>query len=241
MIVSNDLIIKSFDYQINPYPKKSLIVSLVFRVFQSESVFSPQYLLLTSSEGTGKYQFFPLTSRVPTVGEGCFSGDPHVTSLRSRRGYCFLSTSLWLSVGRIHTWRFNPFFTWTIHPTLRFPYVLDTHPPSALLGLTGIRGTPSVTDTEISNHGLTHWFLSSDLQSGIPRVWRQCGPNVCVVSWHIYLCRVCHKVVEPIWTVTLFVIWMGTTIVWLGDWNQGRVLHKLLWSWHRGVSVNIGQ
>ena len=94
-------------------------------------------------------------------------------------------------------------------------------------GLRGFMGSPSVADTELPYYRLLTLIASSDLPSWIPRVWRQCGTDVCLVSWHrhfnIHLCHVCHKVVALLWAVALVVFWLRATCAWLGDWNLGRL------------------
>jgi hypothetical protein len=42
----------------------------------------------------------------------------------------------------------------------------------------------------------TKLIVPSDLPSGIPRLWCYRGTDVCVFSWVMYLCHICHKVVS---------------------------------------------
>ena len=57
------------------------------------------------------------------------------------------------------------------------------------------------------------WFLgpSFDNPKSLSWMWTR---RVWGVLWDIHLCLTCHKVVVSLWTVVLFVLWLGAVTVW---------------------------
>ena len=139
---------------------------------------------------------------------------------------------------KIHTFRFNPFFTSSIFPTLRLPYVwyVYTHGTFATDGFRGESLGWRHGDIELRT---THvdYFLGPPF--GDPKSLVKRGTDVYEVSWDIHLCHICHKVVTLLRAVTF-----GVVLLWLltppclCDRNLGRPSHsKLLGWWLRGGVV----